>query len=511
MARSSTSAARRGVDIRVAITSLLYNWLGFSVLIACISVYYLFLLSNGTFQLFVPELFSRAFDSMLVHLLHGQFNVDPDAIGVEAFRRDGKTYAYFGIFPAVLRLVAIPFTDVAKAEMARLSCLVAMVIFVALQLRMLLIVHNSLPETSRQPGLFAVMVTATVLSGPQLYLLAAAYIYHEPIFWVVAMGAAFNLIIVRAAFGTSGLRGRDLALLATLAGLAINTRPSVGAALCLGTVLLLSWAALQWHSPGYAEWPNLIRARGLLTATLPALTRDRRLLLPIAILGLLGTITGLVNFARWGNPFVFADFHFAPYNPLTQENALEVLRDYGEFNIGRLWIGALYYTTGIPYLLKSTPPFAQFLHARYQGILAPPVVPLLTNPITVVLAGVGLYRLWWKPDLPTRCLAILRLTLVAHASTVLLILTAMYLALRYHFDLAPFMTLAALVGYRAVAITAADAPELWRKRLYSTAVGLCVLGIIFSHYELVLHKVWCVGVPMEVRRALLPLSPVTPW
>jgi hypothetical protein len=134
MARSSASA-RRGVDIRVAVVSLLSNWLGFSVLIACISVYYLFLLSNGTFQLFVPEFLSRAFDSMLVHLLHGQFNVDPDAIGVEAFRRDGKTYAYFGIFPAALRLVAMPFTDVAKAEMARLSCLVAVVIFVDLQLR----------------------------------------------------------------------------------------------------------------------------------------------------------------------------------------------------------------------------------------------------------------------------------------------------------------------------------------------------------------------------------------
>jgi hypothetical protein len=44
------------------------------------------------------------------------------------------------------------------------------------------------------------------------------------------------------------------------------------------------------------------------------------------------------------------------------------------------------------------------------------------------------------------------LTLIGHFTAVLLIFTAMYLALRYRFDLAPFMTLAALIGYRSVSI-----------------------------------------------------------
>jgi hypothetical protein len=48
----------------------------------------------------------------------------------------------------------------------------------------------------------------------------------------------------------------------------------------------------------------------------------------------------------------------------------------------------------------------------------------------------------------------------------------MYLALRYRFDLAPFMTLAALVGYRAVSISTAEASERWRKRLRSAAVAV---------------------------------------
>src|SRR5439155_21255453 len=117
--------------------------------------------SNGTFELFSPEMLDKVFDSMLMHLLHGEFNVDPKAIDFEASIRNGKTYSYFGIFPALLRLLALPVTDLASAHLARLSCLTAIVIFVALQLRMLFIVHDSLPAGSRRSEFLAVMVAAT--------------------------------------------------------------------------------------------------------------------------------------------------------------------------------------------------------------------------------------------------------------------------------------------------------------------------------------------------------------
>ena len=39
------------------------------------------------------------------------------------------------------------------------------------------------------------------------------------------------------------------------------------------------------------------------------------------------------------------------------------------------------------------------------------------------------------------------------------------------------------------------------------AVGLCVLGVLGSHYILLVHKVWSIGVPMEVRLALFPFAP----
>src|SRR5262249_31663356 len=72
---SAVGGARLGVD------TALSNPLSFTVLLTLVAVYYLFLLSNGTLLLFAPEILDKAFDSMLVHLLRGEFTVDRDAKG----------------------------------------------------------------------------------------------------------------------------------------------------------------------------------------------------------------------------------------------------------------------------------------------------------------------------------------------------------------------------------------------------------------------------------------------
>jgi hypothetical protein len=498
MSSLSVRTLTNGMRVRAGI-----RWY-FGALVGVITIYYLVLLSNGTLQIFAPETMGRVFDSMLMHLLRGEFTVDREAIGFEASTRNGMTYTYFGVFPALLRLAAVPFVDIAQVQLARLSCLTAVVIFVALQLRTLVIVDDRLPAGSRMPGFLAVMVAATVLSGPQLYILGSAWVYHEPVLWAAVLGAAFNLVVIRAALGR-GPSTRDLVWLAVLAGLALNTRVSVGVSLYLGTVLVIGWSAWSRHlaerlerrPPGNGRW---------LRAAMSAMARDPSMWLPILVLGLLAGAAGIVNFERWGNPFTFADARYYDFFERHPNGPL-VLHNYGVFNLGRIWIGALYYATGIPYLLKTVPPFAQFLHARYFGLEAPPLSPLLTNPLTALLAGIGLYRLWWKPDLAGGRLAILRLALIGHASAVVLILTFFYLTMRYRLDLAPFMTLAALVGYRSLCLTAAAASDTWRRRLGVAAAGLCVLGILGSHYILLVHKVWSAGVPMEVRLALLPFAP----
>jgi hypothetical protein len=500
---SLINATPAGIRPKVRVETLLSNWLSFTVLLILIGVYYLFLLSNGTFQLFVPEMLDKTFNNMLMHLLHGDFTVDHQAIDFEAFWRDGKTYAYFGIFPAVLRLFAMPFGDIAQADLARPSCLIALVIFVALQLRMLLIVHHSVPAAHRRPEYLVIMTAATVLSGPQLYILTSAPIYYEPILWSAALAATFNLIIVRMTFGAAAVGARHLVALAALAGLAINTRASVGVDLYLATALFLAWTTWRRHFPERQNW-HLSAGWKVLPAKILAMAGDARVLLPILVLGLSAAVVGIVNFERWGNPFTFVDYR---YQELHNPSDRVVSQNYGEFNPVRLWIGALYYTTGITWLAKWIPQFSEYLHSRFSQIGGPPITPLLTNPLTIVLAGIGLYCLWWKRDMAVRCRTVLNLTLIGHASAVLLIFSAMSLELRYRFDLAPFMTLAGLIGYYSISIIVSKAGETWQRRAGIAAVAMCVLGIISSHYTLVVYKVWFWAVPIDVRIDFCPFVP----
>ena len=203
------------------------------------------------------------------------------------------------------------------------------------------------------------MVAATVLSGPQLYILGSAWVYHEPILWAAVLAAAFNLIVMRTALSGDDLRTSDLASLAALAGLAINTRAPIGVALYLGTVLLIAWAAWSRHAPERTEWRWPASGKVLVRAV-SALARDPRISLPVLVLGLLAVAAGIVNFGRWGNPFAFNGANYT-YWIQRQPNVIVAVRDYGVFNLDRIGIAVLYYATGIPYILKSVPTFAGFL------------------------------------------------------------------------------------------------------------------------------------------------------
>ena len=101
MTRVSAGIARICSPFSAGIPSI-FRRRFFFALLSVIAVYYLFLLSNGTFQIFAPEMLDKVFNSMLVNLSHGDFTVDRKTISFEASIRDGKTYTYFGVFPRII-------------------------------------------------------------------------------------------------------------------------------------------------------------------------------------------------------------------------------------------------------------------------------------------------------------------------------------------------------------------------------------------------------------------------
>ncbi|MDO8543840.1 MAG: hypothetical protein Q7S40_25640 [Opitutaceae bacterium] len=62
------------------------------------------LVTSGTFRFLFIDSFGEFYDYQAVSLLHGRLDVPDDALGGEAFVVNGKTYGYFGVTPALLRL-----------------------------------------------------------------------------------------------------------------------------------------------------------------------------------------------------------------------------------------------------------------------------------------------------------------------------------------------------------------------------------------------------------------------
>ncbi|HEX5245296.1 MAG TPA: hypothetical protein VFW23_18690, partial [Tepidisphaeraceae bacterium] len=79
----------------------------------------------GSGHLFAVDRFGNYYDAQARAMLHGHLDVPPEAIGYEAFERDGKFYGYFGITPALLRIPFLLLAPQMDGMWSRLAMLVA--------------------------------------------------------------------------------------------------------------------------------------------------------------------------------------------------------------------------------------------------------------------------------------------------------------------------------------------------------------------------------------------------
>src|SRR6516164_7601909 len=141
---------------RLPNTSRISAALFYIMLILIPAVYYLFFVMDGSFNLFKPiEPTARgmAFNSMLEHLQHGEFDIDPAAIGSEGFVRDGKTYTYFGIIPALLRFPLLLTGGLMRLDVTRLYCALAATLALCSKFATVALINDKLPKSPLQPPL----------------------------------------------------------------------------------------------------------------------------------------------------------------------------------------------------------------------------------------------------------------------------------------------------------------------------------------------------------------------
>jgi hypothetical protein len=427
--------------------------------------YYARLLSFGSAGLFAPVPHGLTFNSMLTHLLHGRFDVDPDTIGDEGFLKDGLVYTYFGVLPALLRLPLLLSADFAALDLTRLSCIAAVTAMSGCKLASLLTVWRA--RTNHERSALLVLLAAAILFGGAEIQFLRALIYQEVILWAGALAAAFVYGVLRGCYGTRGFTPGLLAALALTTGLCLLTRVSTGLGLYAAFALL--WLQVAWHSwclagPGWARFAAL---RPLL---MPALTA----------VGFLA-LTGFVNYERWGDALMFADWRYYLWPVQHATDRLQgPLAQYGNFHVIRLGYGLIYYFFPI-WVLRTADGsllWSEFQRRTIGGVELPPASFLLSDPLIFGLAAFALVQLLRRRDRLDRGFVVP--VLAGLFVPIVLMLTFCGMTFRYRMEFYPFFELCAFVGFGMLLD--------WRGKLPMLPFAVaCLVGVIASHGFLMVY------------------------
>lgn len=146
---------------------------------------YLYLLTDGSFNLIASEPFSRAYDDLSRSLLRLSAEVKLDSIGGEAFIVNKKVYMYFGPFPALIRLLLNSINNDYYGLWGRLSCFIASIISLigfSEILKYALSLNLSFDVRTKQV-LYRLSLVGLGLATPVVFLISSAFIYHEASLW----------------------------------------------------------------------------------------------------------------------------------------------------------------------------------------------------------------------------------------------------------------------------------------------------------------------------------------
>jgi hypothetical protein len=415
------------------------------------------------------------FNSMLQHLLRGQFDVDPQVVGDEGFLRNGHVYAYWGPWCALLRL---PLWVVRRLDidMTAWSCLLAVCIAGMAKVRAVLLVRRHGAQNPIAAWAAGLMLVYSLLAGGEIGYLHVS-LYQEVVLWAFAFAEVFVYWAVKGLV-LGRFNSATLCSMALVTGLAILTRVSTGIGLLVAMVLLLAVLAIQAGKASSAG--SRLSLRHLAHACI-----NRRILFPVAILAVLLAITGIVNYFRWGSAITFADYRIYLSN-----DPLRIARDqvYGLFNLNRIPFGLVYYFLPV-WVLHGNNGELLFQQAQirlFDGIEVPPSSFFLTDLLPLCFILLLAIALWKRrpgglPRLGQWAAAIA----VGLFGPCVLMLTAVYLAYRYRMEFYPEIDFLAFLG---LYLTLTDEALLrtfarWR-RWMTTALAV---SIVTSFVALLLY------------------------
>jgi hypothetical protein len=423
------------------------------------------LLMEGTWSPLRRRIFDNFFDAQARAFMDGHWDVPRSVVAFEGFEVGGKTYMYFGPWPALLRMPLLAVTDRFDGRLTSASMALAMAVLAVAAYRLNLAVREIVRGgvgVTRGEIVATAGLAVVVLAGPPLWLASAAVVYHEAILWGLALTLA--TLDAAARWMLRPTPGR-LVLIGVLGVLAVSSRQTLGLGLVagLGAVAVVAWTArLRRRAQRSVDPLPGVRPGGLLL-----------------VCGVLVIVAALPNLARFGDPLG------PPIDRQIASSTFDDRKAFLEAN-GDNWFGPQFVPTT---LLQYSRPDAFDLRGSFPWLDFPAAGPTVvgdvtfddlewsssvpvTMPVLVVLAipgaawlvgtarrrngpGVGLLLLWVG-------------TGVGAAGAIAI----GYIAHRYLADFMPLVLLPALVGFH---VLLRAAPTARRGRRGAAAVALVLL------------------------------------
>lgn len=235
-------------------------WFGAALPLLVLSAW---MLTAGRWDFLQRQYFDNFFDAQVRSMFDGRLDVPPEVVGFEGFVTNGKTYIYFGPFPAFLRMPLMALTDRFDGRLTTLSILLATValVYAAFRLSCSLrrLVRGTDPVGRRELWATAGLSVA-VIAAPPLFLMGSAVVYHEATMWGLAFTVAAYDGVVRWQRDRQGWRLAVIGLLFA-GGLLSRQTVALGPVAALGLVglaeLVRAWRAQPAAAASAADGDEL--------------------------------------------------------------------------------------------------------------------------------------------------------------------------------------------------------------------------------------------------------------
>lgn len=270
------------------------------------------------------------FDHLAARLAQGRVDLDAGVIGSEAFYSGGRAVAYFGPFPALLRLVANTLVPSNYGRWNALSCFIAYSLALVAAVAYVRQCVASSPWLSpRMKRVALLLATAGLgLGCPLLVVTHGASIYHEAILWGLA--AALWGLYFSSVSSTNSAPRRPIRLgMAIASSVAVLSRPTFAIPL-VGLLLLEAVRGFQ-----------ALRAEKALRWRTCCLSLNQQKW-DLLILSSTAAFVAWYNHARFGS--FFSMYPIASYGYFHDPVAQPPPRT---FDLSRVWYGLSAYFGGL--------------------------------------------------------------------------------------------------------------------------------------------------------------------